>query len=119
MPNGPLVLNEELMLNINVKKVALNIQNRATIDVGGLTQKDREYLLSNFTAFNKRLVDTGQIDAAYINMKIEVGYEENDKESLSVIFKGQVVTTEPVSGPPNMITRNQLLHKGKLIKRDL
>ncbi|QEG09509.1 putative structural protein [Erwinia phage vB_EamM_TropicalSun] len=105
MPNGPLVLNEELMLNINIKKAALNIQNRATIDVGGLTQKDREYLLSNFTAFNKRLVDTGQVEAAYINVKIEAGYEDNGKQSLSVIFKGQVVSTEPVSGPPNMITR--------------
>lgn len=105
MPSGHVILNETLMLNVNIKKQTLAIQNRATVEVGGLTQKLREHLLSNFTAFNKRLRETGRIEANYINVVISLGYRRGDKETLSVVFRGQVVLTEIVSGPPNMIIR--------------
>lgn len=105
MPGGLVVLNESLMITVRIKKAALAIQNRAYIDVGGLTQKMREQLLSNFTAFNKRLRETGRLEEKYINLTIKAGFLIDGQEILSVIFKGQVVSTEPVSGPPNMITR--------------
>ena len=105
MPDETVTLTEKLFLNVHIKKRALAIQNRATIDIGGMTQKMREYLLSNFTAFNKRLRETGRLEAKYINVTIRLGYLVDGKETLSVVFKGQVVTCEPVSGPPDMVVR--------------
>ncbi len=106
MPDGQEeVLTEEIMLRIRVKKAALAIQNKATIEAGTLTANLREYLLSNFTAFNKRLREQGAIEAKYVNVKIEAGWRENNKENLYLVFKGQVVLAELASPPPNVVVR--------------
>ncbi len=106
MPDGTTqTLNEEINLRVKVKKAALSIQNKAIIEAGSLTSTLREFLLSNFTAFNKRLREQGSIDALYVNVTIQAGWRENGKESLYLVFKGQVVTAELASPPPNITVR--------------
>jgi hypothetical protein len=76
-----------------------------------LTTTLRETLLSQFTAWNKRLVDTNQAAANYIDVKIEAGRTAKttpsgtSPASLSVVFKGQVVLCTPVSSPPSIGVR--------------
>jgi len=106
LPYGDVVLTEELKMNIRVFKAALAIQNRASIDVVGLSQKLREQLLSQFTAWNKRLVETGQKKQEWVNVKIEAGYaDEQFNETISTVFVGQVVLVQPTSPPPNIGVR--------------
>lgn len=99
------ILDQGLMLRCRIKKAALAVQNKATVEVGGLTDYLREYLLSNFTAFNKRLRDQGQLEANYVNVTIEAGYQEGNTKQLNLVYKGQVVTCELTSPPPNMTVR--------------
>lgn len=101
------LLTEQLMLRVRVKKAALAIQNKATIEVGGLTDTLREFMLSNFTAFNKRLREQGAIDAYYVNVTIQAGYSENGSDQLFLVYKGQVVLAELTSPPPNIVIRLQ------------
>jgi hypothetical protein len=105
MPGGDVVLDQTLEMKIKISKAALAIQNRATIDVIGLTTSLREQLLSQFTAWKKRQVETGQIQQNWINIKIEAGNDDNTNSEPSVIFKGQVVLCEPSSPPPNIGVR--------------
>lgn len=106
LPNGGTYTADEfLMLRVRAKKVALSIQNKATIEIGGLTDSIREFLLSNFTAFNKRLREQGQIDAYYVNVIIEAGYDDDGQQSLNLVYKGQVVLAELASPPPNIVVR--------------
>lgn len=98
-------LTEELGLRVKVNKAALSIQNRATVEVTGLTTEMREGLLSQFTAWNKRLVDSAQIQGKYARITIEAGYASQGKEDLSIIFLGDVVLVDPVSGPPDIGVR--------------
>lgn len=93
------------MIRCRIKKAALSIQNKATIDIGGLTDTLREYLLSNFTAFNKRLREQGQIDANYVNVTVKAGYQEGNQSTLTLVYKGQVVLGELASPPPNLVVR--------------
>jgi len=105
MPSGDVILNQTLKLRIRVKKAALAIQNRATIDVTGMSTQLRETLLSQFTAWNKRQVDTAQSAENWINVKIEAGYVVNGREQSSVVFLGQVTLCELIEGPPNITVR--------------
>ncbi|QDH49607.1 baseplate protein [Pantoea phage Kyle] len=106
MPDGKeQVLDQEIMLRCRIKKAALSIQNKATIEAGSLTGNLREFLLSNFTAFNKRLREQGAIDAFYVDVKIEAGYRENGSDNLYLVFKGQTVLAEISSPPPNLAVR--------------
>ena len=106
MPDGTSqVLDEGLMLRCRIKKAALSVQNKATIEVAGLTGYLREYLLSNFTAFNKRLRDQGQLAANYVNVTIEAGYREGNVVSSNLVYKGQVTTVEITAPPPNIVIR--------------
>lgn len=106
IPDGnSYTLDERLMLRVRVKKAALSIQNKAVIEVGGMTEQVREFLLSNFTAFNKRLREQGMIEANYVNVTIQAGFAENGKENLYLVYKGQVVVSELSSPPPNITIR--------------
>lgn len=104
MPTGVVVLDQTLDLKIRVHKDALAIQNRASIEVTGLSTKQREYLLSHFTAWIKREVNTGVSEANLIPVKIEAGWGGVNAIP-SIIFKGEVALVEPVSGPPNVSVR--------------
>lgn len=99
------ILNEELSLRIKINKAALSIQNRATVEVTGLTTEMREGLLSQFTAWNKRLVDSAQIEGKYAKITIEAGQAQNGKEDLSIVFVGDVVLVDPVTSPPDIGVR--------------
>lgn len=99
------LLTEELALRIKINKAALAIQNRANIEVTGMTTEMREGLLSQFTAWNKRLVDSAQIEGKYARVTIEAGYSQEGKEDLSIVFVGDVVLVDPVSLPPDIGVR--------------
>lgn len=103
MPGGNVVLNEELDLRVNIRKAALALQNRAQVIVFGMSKTLREQLLSQFTAWNKRQVDSGVKEQKWIDVKIEAGYRDHEnKEVSAVVFKGQVVLVNLVGLPPDI-----------------
>jgi hypothetical protein len=106
LPGGDVVLDETLNMRVRVEKDCLSSQNTAVIDVTNLTGSVREQLLSQFTALNRRLVNSGRAQPAYLDMQVEAGYLfSNGTDTTSVIYKGQVVQTDLVSGPPNVTVR--------------
>lgn len=106
MPTGDVELTEQLNLKVRVSKAALNIQNKATIEVAGLSTELRAQLLTQFTAWNKRLVSEIIIqNQPYVNVTISAGYLENGIISLSTVFVGQVVLCEPASPPPDIVVK--------------
>jgi hypothetical protein len=62
----------------------------------------REGLLSQFTAWNNRLVQTGQAPEPFVKVTIEAGYSERRSENLAVVFKGEVAMVDPSSTPPDI-----------------
>jgi len=105
MPGGDVTLDQSINLKIKISKAALAIQSRAAIDVTGMSKSLREQLLSQFTAWNKRLVDSGRASQKWINVKIQAGYKTTRGELVSTVFKGQVVLCEPTAAPPNVGVR--------------
>lgn len=117
MPAGDVVLDDTLSIHARISKAALAIQNRAVIDITGLSQTLREQLLSQFTAWNKRQVDTGQADQNWINITVEAGYytpaatvaaggfATPENRQTSIIYKGQIVLCDLAAGPPNTTVR--------------
>jgi hypothetical protein len=124
LPIGNIVLDETLDIRIKVHKDALAIQNSCTITVFDLSQSLRESLLSQFTAWNKRNLETGQpgYKASYIGVTVEAGYQNAKavqtvngpsttassqsstagQATTSTVFAGQIVKATPVSSPPNI-----------------
>lgn len=119
MPAGDVVLDDSIYIHARIEKAALAIQNKAVLEIMGLSTSLREQLLSQFTAWNKRQVETGQIAQDWINITIEAGYATPAStvaaasggfatpasSQTSVIFKGQVTLCELASGPPNIAVR--------------
>lgn len=124
MPGGDVVLRENIQMDISVSKAALAIQSRASVTLYGLSTTLRQQLLSQFTAWNKRRIETGGsliingqtvTNPNFINIKIEAGYgivRPNFGSSVfayslqtALIFVGQVVLVDPVSEPPNIGVR--------------
>lgn len=111
MPGGDVMLDQSINMKVRIHKAALAIQNRATIDIIGLTGSLREQLLSQFTAFNQRKVVAGQIPQNWINVEIQAGFDRPKSQTTdaasqpSTIFKGQVVICELTSSPPNIGVR--------------
>lgn len=94
---------EGLALNVKIRKASLHIQNSATIEVYGLTKNVREGILSQFTAYNRRLArQNTQTPWEWVNVTIEAGYEEAGRADTSIVFMGQVVMCEPISAPPTI-----------------
>jgi hypothetical protein len=107
MPNGTVLLDQSLEMHVRIRKDALAIQNTCSIDVFNLSQNLRERLLSQFTAWNKRNLETGQpgYTASYINVLIQAGYYDQGKNTATTIFSGQVALVSPFNGPPNIGVR--------------
>jgi hypothetical protein len=114
LPSGDVVLDQNLAMRVSVKKMALNIQSIASVEVMNLSTSLRAKLISQFTAFHKRIVDTTPSAADNINIKIEAGYDDSSNVSsasgsnaqqTAVIFIGQVVLVDPVSSPPDIGVR--------------
>lgn len=109
LPDQTVVLTQDINIRVKIQKAALAIQNRATVEIIGLTGSLREQLLSQFTAFNQRQVAAGQAEQKWINIEIKAGWQTQSKyetganiEQPSTVFKGQVVTCELTSVPPNI-----------------
>lgn len=102
LPSGAVTLDQGLDLRVKIHKDALAIQNTCDIEVFNLPQSLRESLLSQFTAWNKRQIDTGQpgYEASYINVTVSAGYKNGSQNQSTVIFAGQIVQTEPFGQPP-------------------
>lgn len=107
LANQTIVLNEDLYLAIRVKKAALSLQSKATIDVGGLSQSLRQGLITQFTAYRKRLKDNEGLNRDdYLDISIQAGYEDAaGVQTLTPVFHGQVTLVEPMGAPPDITVR--------------
>ena len=112
LPGGDVVLDEGLMLRVSIQKAALAIQNSATVEVYGMTTSLRLKLISQFTAWHKRQVSTGQAPQDWIAVKIEAGYADAQSVSggaatsrTALVFVGHVVNVDPTAPPPNIGVR--------------
>lgn len=105
LPSGPVVLTQGLRMQVRISKAALAAQNKAVIEVFGMDTKMREGLLSQFTAWNKRKAEQGDITPQWIPVSIEAGYKDAQGDYSSLVFKGEVALVEPSSPPPNISVR--------------
>jgi hypothetical protein len=92
-------------MQVRISKAALAAQNKAVIEVFGMDTKMREGLLSQFTAWNKRKAEQGDITPQWIPVSIEAGYKDSQGDYSSLVFKGEVALVEPSSPPPNISVR--------------
>lgn len=101
------VWDERLDLRVRVSKAALSIQSSATIDVGILSNQSRQDILSNFTAYAKRLRERGETNDLdnFVNVRIFAGHKNNGEGQPSPIFTGQIAVSDIASTSPNPIIR--------------
>jgi hypothetical protein len=103
MDSGDVVLDESLDLHVRIRKDALSIQNRCTIEVKNLTQTLRAQLLSQFTAYNLRHILTGETPQKnYAPVTVELGYATSNGPKTFPAFSGQVVMATMTSAPPSI-----------------
>lgn len=113
LPSGDIVLDQSINLHVKIHKDALAIQNSCDIDVVNLSQSLRQSLLSQFTAWNKRNVETGQpgYTASYINVTVAAGWANTASSNAAgstnasqptIVFSGQIVQVDPLGAPPNL-----------------
>lgn len=102
LQNGDVILDETIEMRVRVRKMALSIQNKCSIEVSNLSRTLRETLLSQFTQWRYRNVVAGLADPNYVNVKVEAGYQSSSGDATTTIFEGQVVTATPVSAPPTI-----------------
>lgn len=105
LPSGPVVLTQGLRMSAKINKAAFAVQNRAVMEIFGMDTQMREGLLSQFTAWNKRKIEQGDLTPNWIPVTIEAGYRDDSGDHTSLVFKGDVVLCEPASPPPNVSIR--------------
>lgn len=105
LPTGPVKLDQTIAIRARISKAALSIQNRCVLDVIGLTTSLRTQLLSQFTLWHKRKVDTTPGSQDWVGITIEAGYESDGQVFSSVVFKGEIALVEPMAPPPNTAVR--------------
>jgi hypothetical protein len=105
LPSGDVTLDSSMDMHVHIEKQALAAQASCVIDVFGLSQSLREALLSQFTAWNKRMYEQGDLRSPYIDMNVTAGYKSATQTTTTMVFSGQVAMTEPMSAPPNIGTR--------------
>lgn len=104
MPSGEVVLDASLDLHVKIKRVALAVQDTATIQIVNMNTSLREYLLSNFSAWDRRQGEEGMSENPYINVIVEAGYNNvnGTQTNPSVVFYGAITKVTPASGPPDI-----------------
>jgi hypothetical protein len=105
LPSGDVVFDETTEMNITVSKDCLHSRPTAQIEIFNLTTGLREQLLTTFSEWNLRMIQTGVKDKStgqYTKVKIEAGYIGKNGESTGLVFTGEVVTTSLTSTPPNI-----------------
>lgn len=105
LPSGPVVLTQGLRMTAKISKAAFSVQNKAVMEIFGMDTQMREGLLSQFTAWNKRKVESGSQAPHWIPVTIEAGYRDDSGDHSSLVFRGEVVLCEPSSPPPNVSVR--------------
>ncbi|MEM5370275.1 hypothetical protein V4C53_30135 [Paraburkholderia azotifigens] len=130
LPHGNVILDESLDLRVHITKQALAVDAVASIEVFNLSQTLRESLLSQFTMWNLRQVQSGNVQnrlvpsgtadlGAFIDVTIQAGYEDGSQNSTTTVFKGQVGAVTPISDPPNIGVRidcrSQLLARTQFV----
>jgi hypothetical protein len=101
--SGNVILDESLNLKVRIKKMALAIQNSATIEVTNLLQSVRQQLLSNFNQFRSAQLDNFGTTQPLAEVWIKAGYESQDGTStVAQIYHGEVKYTDLVGSPPNV-----------------
>jgi hypothetical protein len=107
LPSGDIQFDESLNINVNIVKEALAVQSHATIEISNMASSVRQALMSNLTAFDiRRIQEGGKVH--YINVTIEAGYENPVQfggNSLTRIFKGQVIMCSLTGTPPDITVR--------------
>lgn len=107
-PSGQkMIWDETLDLRVRISKAALALQSSATFDVGLLSNQSRQDILSNFTAYAKRLRERGEANDPdnFVNVRVEAGHIVDGTGEPSPIFTGQIALSEIVSTSPNMMIR--------------
>lgn len=101
--NQDVILDESLEMNVKISKNCIRQMATAEIEVFNLTTTQRTNLLSQFTEWNARLVQTGAggTETAYLNCFITAGYNTNGGAGISTLFTGQIVRAQLSSSPPN------------------
>jgi hypothetical protein len=105
-------LDQTLQMRVRINKASLDIQNRATIEVYGLTRSLREQLLSQFTLWNRTQFVAGRsvgppvwapvtISAGWSTVA-PAGSNTGQGQQITPVFVGQVAYVEIISGPPNV-----------------
>lgn len=117
MPSGNVVLDASLDMKVKIAVSALAVQSMCEITVTNLSVQLRSSLLSQFTAWNKRNIESGKVpqvvpsgqtptlgtQQSYVNVAVTAGYENPGQPSNAVqIFAGQVVLAKPFGELPNM-----------------
>lgn len=119
LPSGSVVLDQSLTMRVHVEKAALQLQNKATVEIMGMTTSLRLQLLSQFTAYHARQVASGQVPQDFIPITIAAGYQNTPSQvsngsgsssnsntnQSATIFVGYVVNVELTSPPPNIGVR--------------
>jgi hypothetical protein len=110
-----ITLDASIDLKVNINRAALDLMSTCQIRVTNLSRSLRESLLSQFTAYNKRLIEAGTIgqsgntqagtQKSYINVQVMAGYQTPGAQvqmNTCPVFNGQVVLVNPVGSLPNL-----------------
>ncbi len=101
-----IVLDDSLDIDVKIHKDVMAYQNKAIIEVSGLTTLLRESLLSRFTAYQlSRLSQGYNSQQIFWRVVIEAGYQSNavgQNQQLSTVFIGELSLIEPTSPPPTI-----------------
>src|ERR1700688_1736519 len=100
-------LDDTLNIRVRIHKASLEIQNRAIVEVYGLTKTLREQLLSQFSMWNRQKLIAGNPNyQLFAPITIYAGYETQSAQGLTsnvaTVFVGQVAYVDIISGPPNV-----------------
>jgi hypothetical protein len=117
-----ITIDQNQYLNIQIQKTIDSIQNSASIEIINMNSSLRTALLSNFTAFNRRLISSQTADPEsaaaamtnFVKVIIEAGYSVPQStlapygyytpqahSTDSILFEGEITQVEPSSLMPN------------------
>jgi hypothetical protein len=130
MPNDNVTLKEDLAISVRVSKDSLSVQSHALIDITNLTNSMRHYLMSNFSAYDRRVREKGLKPEYFINVEVSAGYiapgaswnpnrvfteadlnhpveipNYSDISTMAPIYHGQIVMCSLLAAPPDITIR--------------
>ncbi len=101
-----IIIDDSLDIDVKIHKNVMAYQNKAVINVSGLTTLLRESMLSRFTSYQlSRLTSGLNSQGIFWGVKIEAGYQSTSvgqNQQLSTVFMGELALIEPTSPPPTI-----------------